>query len=145
MIWKLNGDFLAIRLDPGDDLLECVGEAVNSSGIGSGFIISCVGALKKARFTSILSTSEGFKYAPMREVEGAVELLLASGNIEPKEAGGTKVHIHAMLCIDDHEFTGGHLDDHGNIIGVTAEILVAKFPGIIRETPKGPSAPIKFN
>lgn len=144
MVWKISGDFLGIRLDPGDELLESIGKAVTDSGIGSGFIVSFVGALRKARFTSIVPFEGGFKYAPFREVEGAIEIITGSGNIEPKEDGGVKVHVHAMFCIDDKEFTGGHLDDKGNIIGITAEIMVAMFP-MTREAPKGSFAPIKFD
>ena len=144
MIWKASGDFLGVRLDPGDDLLESVGKAVIDSGFGSGFIVSFVGALKKARFTSIVLSEDGFKYAPMRDVEGAIEIISGSGNIEPKQQGGLKVHVHAMMCINDKEFTGGHLDDTGNIIGITAEIMIVKFPGMVRGAPKGSFAPIFF-
>jgi len=144
MVWKITGDFLALKLDPGDDLLLSIANACEESGFGSAFVISCIGALRKARFTSVITTSEGFKYAPMRELDGAIELLIASGNCQPKESGGWKVHMHGVFCIEDKEFTGGHLDDTGNIIGVTAEMLLAKFPGMVRQSVQGVAPSLKL-
>ncbi len=145
MEWKLQNDLLAIRLDPGDDLLQSIAQAVVGSGFGPGFIVSCIGALKQAQFTSIVSCDGVAQYAPMKSAQGAIEMLVASGNVEPKENGGWKIHLHAMLCIEDQEFTGGHMNDTGNVVGVTAEVLLVKFPGMTRQAPKGPVAPLKFN
>ncbi len=132
MQYRLSGDQLAIRLDPGDDLLPSIGMAVVESGMGSGFVVSCLGALSKARLTSMISTMNGMVYAPVKELSGALELVVATGNIEPMENGGVKVHLHGLLDVEFRELVGGHFADTGNIIGITAEILVAKFPGMSR-------------
>lgn len=145
MYWKLQNSLLAIRLDPGEDLLPSIEQAVIDSDFGSGFIISCIGALGLAQFTSVVTANDTLQYAPIRSTEGSIEMLVASGNVEPKENGGWKVHLHALLCIENKEITGGHMNDKGNIIAVSAEILIVKFPGMARQTPKGPTAPLKFN
>lgn len=144
MEYKVHGDQLAIRLDPGDDLLQSIGNAVTESGFGSGFIVSCIGALSKARITSMLSTMNGMFYAPVRELTGALELIVASGNVEPKDGGGVKVHLHGLIDSEFRELVGGHFDDTGNIIGITAEIMVSRFPGMTRSIP-GSSGPAKLN
>lgn len=143
MEYKLSGDLLAIRLDPGDDLLPSIGKAVTDSGLGSGFIVSCIGALSKARITSIISTVSGMFYAPIRELSGALEFVVGSGNVEPKVDGGVKVHLHGLLDVEFRELVGGHFDDTGNIVGITAEILVSKFPGMTRAS--SGSGPAKLN
>jgi predicted DNA-binding protein with PD1-like motif len=132
MEYRLSGDQLAIRLDPGDDLMPSIGKAVTDSGMGSGFVVSCIGALSKARLTAMVTTINGMVYAPIRELTGALEMVVASGNIEPKVDGGVKVHLHGFLDVEFRELVGGHFDDTGNIIGITAEILVQKFPGMTR-------------
>lgn len=143
MEFRLSGDQLAIRLDPGDDLLPSIGKAVVESGLGSGFVVSCIGALSRARLTSMLSTMNGMFYAPMRELSGALEMVTASGNVEPKADGGVKVHLHGLLDVEFRELVGGHFDDTGNIIGITAEILVQKFPGLSRAS--AGTGPAKLN
>lgn len=144
MEYKVYGDQLAIRLDPGEDLLQSIGKAVAESDFGSGFIVSCIGALSKARITSMVSTMNGMFYAPMRELSGALEMIIASGNVEPKVDGGIKVHLHGLIDAEFKELVGGHFDDTGNIIGITAEILVSKLPGMTRSTP-GSAGPAKLN
>lgn len=132
MEYRLSGDQLAIRLDPGDDLLPSIGKAVTDSGMGSGFVVSCIGALSKARLTSMISTINGMVYAPIKEFSGALELVTATGNIEPMAENGVKVHLHGLLDVEFRELVGGHFQDTGNIIGITAEILVQKFAGMTR-------------
>lgn len=92
----------------------------------------------------MLSTLNGMYYAPMKEMSGALELVMASGNVEPKVDGGVKVHLHGLIDVEFKELVGGHFDDTGNIIGITAEILVTKFPGMTRSAP-GPTGPAKLN
>ena len=102
---------------------------------------SCIGALKQAHITAIISTDDGFVYDKIREISGALEMVVMSGNVQPKVDGGWKVHIHAMLVHENKELVAGHLADDGNIVGVTAEILISKFSGLMRglPTPQGPS------
>ena len=143
MNWKLSPDkcTLAIVCKPGDDLNNALIGACSDSGFGSGFIVSCIGALKKASITAIVSTNDGFAYDKSKALEGALEMVVLSGNVEPKIDGGWKTHIHAVLVHENRETYSGHLDDSGNIVGVTAEVLISKFPGLLRGLPthQGPS------
>ncbi|HOO97759.1 MAG TPA: DNA-binding protein [Caldisericia bacterium] len=143
MDWRLSTDknTLAIVCRPGDDFMRSLVQACDESGFGSGFITSCIGALRKVRITSVVSSEKGIVYAPIKEYSGACELIVASGNVEPKEDGGWKAHVHALLDYENSKLFAGHLDDEGNVVGITAEILISKFPGIKRglPTPLGPS------
>jgi predicted DNA-binding protein with PD1-like motif len=141
--WKLsdNNQKLAIICKPGDNLNDSIVQACVDSEFGSGFIISCIGALEQAHITAIISTGDGFVYDKIREISGALEMVVMSGNVQPKVDGGWKVHIHALLVHENKELVAGHLADNGNIVGVTAEILISKFSGLMRglPTPQGPS------
>jgi len=143
MKWKLSEDksSLAIICEPGDDLNSSIVSACTDSGFGSGFIVSCIGALKKANITAIISTDGGFVYDKSKVIEGALEMVVLSGNVQPKVDGGWKTHMHALLVHENDCVYSGHLDDTNNIVGVTAEILIMKFPGLVRgkPTPQGPS------
>ncbi len=143
MDWKLspNKETLAIICKPGDDLNKSIIQACIDSDFGSGFIVSCIGALNFANVTAIISTVDGFTYDEVKTYSGALEMVVLSGNVQPKIGGGWKTHVHAVLVHENKNVVAGHLADDGNIVGVTAEILISKFPGLLRgnPTPQGPS------
>lgn len=102
-----------LRLHPGQDLrLELV-KFAQENDIQAGFIISCVGSLKRAALRM------AGQFGPVASFfEEKFEILSLVGTISPD-----KPHLHIALSNADAKMVGGHLQG-GSLVDLTAEIII---------------------
>ena len=101
-----------IRLKPGQDLKEELKNIVVSKNIKAGFILTCVGSLKKAKLRLAEEKIEVF--------DGKFEIVSLVGTLSPDG-----VHIHISLADKSGKAIGGHLKEDC-IIHTTAEIVIGE-------------------
>jgi predicted DNA-binding protein with PD1-like motif len=119
-----------VKIEPGQDLLECLVNIVNTIGIKTGVIVSAVGSLEKGRLRNVKQFPASF---PIRRsdrlyssIDGPLEILSLSGNISQNENGKTIIHAHITVShVKDGEVRvlGGHLIE-GNLTYVMVEIMI---------------------
>ena len=102
----------AIRLKPDQDLKKELVSFTSLNNIKAGYILTCVGSLKKAVIrladNTIKTFNENF------EIVSLVGTISQDGS-----------HLHISLADKDGKVIGGHLKD-GCIIYTTAEIIIAE-------------------
>jgi len=104
-----------VRLLPGQDLMQELDKVVKENNIKSGFIMSCLGSLKKAH----LRMPGGKTF---QNFEGQFEILCLNGTLS---VNGSHLHV-AMSVFPDGNVLGGHLMDKGCTILTTAEIVIGQ-------------------
>ena len=134
MSWKVSSGeinkVIAVKIEPGKDLLECLVKIVNKMGVKTGVIVSAVGSLETGMLRNVKRFPERFPigrtdrlYSP---IKGPLEILSLSGNISQSENGKTIIHAHLTVShVKDGEIQvlGGHLIE-GNITYVMVEIFI---------------------
>jgi len=103
----------AVRLLPDQDLMKELEKIVVKYNIKAGFIISCLGSLKKAH----LRMPGGKTF---QNFEGQFEILCLNGTLS---VNGSHLHV-AMSVFPDGNVLGGHLLEEGCTIATTAEIII---------------------
>lgn len=108
---------VALRLEPGQDLVRQIDQFVQSRRILAGCIMTCVGSLTRAclRFANRNETSE---------LSGHFEIVSLTGVMSV--AGG---HYHMTLSDGDGHTVGGHVME-GCIVYTTAEIVIGILPDL---------------
>jgi uncharacterized protein len=102
---------IAFRLMPGSDLKKEIQRKALENGISAGWILTCVGSLKKVNI----------RYANQENaaaLESFFEIVSLTGTVSVNGC-----HLHISISDDHGVTTGGHLLD-GNIIYTTAEIVI---------------------
>ncbi len=95
---------LQLRLDPGEDLLHSLQQAVAEAGISNGVILGGIGSLTSYHFHVVSSTALPPENAFVAG-EGAYDILNVNGFI----FGG---RVHAHLTFSNTEVAmGGHLEE----------------------------------
>ncbi len=109
-----NSKIYALRLKPNQDLKVEIMNFAKANKIEAGYIITCVGSLKKAnlRFANQPNPSS---------LERKFEIVSLTGVFSAKEGG----HFHISISDSTGNTIGGHLAD-GNIIYTTAEIVIGE-------------------
>ncbi|MDE3235588.1 MAG: DNA-binding protein [Bacteroidota bacterium] len=104
-------EVLAIRLKPGEDLLEGINKAVVSHRIQAGWVMSCAGSVTNynIRFANQPEGSTG---------TGHFEIVSLSGTLSVNGS-----HIHMSVSDSTGKTIGGHLLK-GNLVYTTAEIII---------------------
>ena len=105
------------RLKPNQDLKKEIQNIVNSEKIKAGYIITCVGSLKKL---SIRLANEKNNLV----LDEKFEIVSLVGTVS--ENGS---HIHISISDKTGKTIGGHLSD-GNIIYTTAEIVIGEIDNL---------------
>jgi len=108
---------VATLLRPGDDLREAIEKFVAEQKISAGTIISCVAALSHARLR-MAGTARDVQ--DIKEFEGKFEVVSLAGNV-----GQNRTHLHMAISDKDGNVYGGHVKTGGNIIAITAELVIA--------------------
>lgn len=101
----------ALRLNPGQDLREELENFVKNKNINSGFILTCVGSLKKA----------GLRMAKGKITEkfpGPFEIISMEGTL-----CSDGIHVHVCLSDKKGNCIGGHLKE-GCIVFTTVELVI---------------------
>lgn len=110
----VNNHVYALRLHPNQDLKQEIGAFAKANNIQAGYIITCVGSLKKAnlRFANQpgpTTWEENFEIVSLVGTLGA-------------DSG---VHLHISISDGMGKTIGGHLMDD-NLIYTTAEIIIGE-------------------
>lgn len=115
---------IAIRLNPGDDVLEGLNEAVHQEGVRNGVIINGLGSSAAHHYHVVASTTlppaEAFPKA-----EEARDIVSFSGLI----IGG---RIHAHICFTDDDAEAGGLSGGGSTSAVELGCFVERQIGVAR-------------
>lgn len=104
----------ALRLHPGDDLKQALVAFAQANHMEAGYIITCVGSLKKATLR-LANQPTTTTWDDKFEIVSLVGTLSATGG----------AHLHAAISDGTGKTIGGHLAD-GNLIYTTAEIVIGE-------------------
>jgi len=115
---------LFIKLEPNDDILESLTQAITENSIQTGFF-TAIGAIKTANLGYYLLDQKKYKTITL---EGNFEIVSCSGNITLKD-GAPMIHAHLVVADQKGRAFGGHLLAD-NKISITGEIFLieAKMP-----------------
>lgn len=109
----------AVRLFPNQDLMKELEKIVLENNIKAGFIMSCLGSLKKAHLR--MPGGKTFK-----NFEGQYEILCLNGTLS---VNGSHLHV-AMSVFPEGNVLGGHLLEKGCIIATTAEVIIGELENV---------------
>lgn len=105
---------LAVRLDPGENVLESLETLRDEYQIDHGFLMG-IGAVDKVVLGHYNADEQAYNE---EEFTGQFEVTSFLGNIGPD-----KIHAHIQLATDSFESLGGHCS--GATVSGTFEIIVA--------------------
>ncbi|MEG1557276.1 MAG: DNA-binding protein [Oscillospiraceae bacterium] len=125
MLTRKFGDTIALRLLPGEDVVECVKNTASEYKIRLG-VVTGIGAADCAEF-GIYSVDEKKYYSNKIECEAEITSLV--GNITVSENGDPYIHLHVNLGLKDGSVIGGHLNKC--VICATSEIFIRVLDGEI--------------
>lgn len=126
------GKVVALRLQPGTDVLLGLTEACNRAGINNGVILSGIGSLDGVKYCNPveLPTKAGYGYGEVLHLTGPIELTSAAGIICHDDEGNTNLHVHIGLSDRYGNAHGGHLVE-GTKVLLTVDVVIAEIEGMI--------------
>ena len=126
------GRVIALRLQPGTDVLLGVQEACERNGINNGVILSAIGSLNGVQYCNPveLPTKAGYGYGEILHLTGPIELTNASGIICHDDEGNTNLHVHISLSDRHGNAHGGHLVE-GTKVLLTVDVILAEIEGLV--------------
>lgn len=127
-----SGRVLVVRLQPGSDLVEGIKQACRDHKIRNGYIGSCVGGLRQARFLYGVpdkSTKSGTGFSPDVLFVEPTEFIGGEGSICHNEKDEVLIHFHGFVCDKGHIY-GGHFDKPGCLVSTTMEIVIHEVKGV---------------
>lgn len=104
-------------LKPGQDIRTVIEEVVAEQNISAATVMSCVGALSHAR---LRMAGTGKEKQDVHDYEGEFEIVSLIGNMGPG-----RTHLHMSIADKQGSVIGGHIKTGGNIIAITAELVLA--------------------
>ncbi len=124
MEYKRFGNIVAVRMDPGEEVLEQMERAAKAAGVKTASV-SAIGAVND--FTVGLYSVEEKRYFPNR-FTGAFEIVSLIGNITQMN-GEYYAHLHLAAADGEGKTYGGHLNRA--VISVTCEMFLTELDGEI--------------
>lgn len=126
------GKIIALRLQPGTDVLLGLTEACKRAGINNGVILSGIGSLDSPHFCNPveLPTKAGYGYGEVLHLTGPIELTSAAGIICHDDEGNTNLHVHIGLSDRHGNAHGGHLVE-GTKVLLTVDVVIAEIEGMV--------------
>lgn len=112
-----RGNFYAVRLNKGDEIIEAITSFCKKEAITAAFI-SGIGAVNHAEIGCFEASKKEYHKNILNE---DLEILSLAGNLTTKDKK-PYVHIHITLANSEAKTFGGHLNKA--IVSVTCEILV---------------------
>ncbi len=123
-----EGGLILVRLDPGEELLGGLLQAMEQQGVKSTLIVSGIGAVEGVEVGRF---DPGSKSYERTKLEGSQELVSTSGSVGWDPDLGFQPHVHVALGGRDHTLRGGHL--FAARVSVTAELALRVVPeGVVR-------------
>ena len=120
MKYAKDGDFLVVKLEAEDDILQSIERVVKQEGIKAGFVVSGIGGTHDTEIGALRGKSH------VREIiEEQMEILSLSGSVSSDDP---VLHIHITIAGVSHHAMGGHLFSAKAF--PFAEILIRKFDHI---------------
>lgn len=123
---------IAVRLSPGEDLLEGLTEACKQHSLKNGLIMTGIGSLRSARVFNPVPLPDkkiGYGYGEPIALAGPIELLATGGMICQGDDGQTLFHAHVSLSDQNGGAWGGHLIE-GNRVLITADFVLGEVDGM---------------
>ncbi len=108
MDYKKYGETLYIRGDRGDEIIRCVLEVCRKEGIQSA-TFGGIGGCSEARIQTFIPEQGAFE---TRALQGMLELVSLTGNVNMDDAGEYYHHTHAAFAYKDgeqHRLAAGHI------------------------------------
>lgn len=124
MEYKQIGNHFVMRVDPGEEILEKIGELCQREDIRVGSAVG-LGASDRAVVGLFDTVNKVYK---KKELTGPMEITSLVGNISTKD-GETYLHFHVNLCDEEMRIRGGHMN--ACYVSATAEITVTKLEGTV--------------
>ena len=125
MEYERFGDTFAVRLDRGDEVLECLTRLCEREEVLLASVEG-IGASRRAVVGLYDVDEHAFRGT---ELNGPMEITSLLGNVTRRD-GKVYLHLHATLCDPDKHTFGGHLSEC--VIGATAELFVRVLPGEVK-------------
>lgn len=122
----------AIRIEPGEDVMECLLDYCKKNQIGHGVIVSGIGSLDGCSFfdpAEIPGKPGLYGYGDAIELPSPIELIAMNGIICTDGKKQPSLHIHAAFADMHGREYGGHFKE-GNRVLTTVELVIAEFDGI---------------
>jgi uncharacterized protein len=117
-----SGRVFAIRLDGGDDLLDCLMDFIKKEGIKDAFVASAIGTLDRCVLHMVMTTG----YPPVEHYERWEDKPLEISSISGIFADGNP-HLH--MVVSDHEKAySGHLHQGCRILYLAEIVIVELVP-----------------
>ena len=116
---KEDPEYIILKFDDGEDLMESLKGAISQFRISSGHVISGIGMLRNIEIGYFAGKEKGYSVKTLQEPH---ELVSLQGSIST--AGGAVIHLHCSLANLNHEIVGGHLNSA--TVCVLNEILIRK-------------------
>ena len=130
MDYRKYGGAVYIRMDKGDEIIDCILDVCNKERIMSA-TFSGIGGYKEAQVQTFLPDTGTFE---TETVCGMLELISLNGNIISDDGNQLHHHTHAMLSLKEgnqHRIAAGHI--HSITVLYTAEIeLRPVLDGVIK-------------
>ena len=114
---KEEDGFVALKLDCGEDIFQCLNKAIEDFHIKSGYVLMGIGMLRDIE----IGYFDGEKYLT-KLIDEPHELISLQGSISTM--GEVVIHLHCSLAGPDHNIIGGHLSK--GTVNVINEILIKK-------------------
>lgn len=121
---KLIENNIVLRLEIGEDIVDCVKKVCNAHNVRAAYITG-IGALKKVVVGVFNMETKEYK---ANEYNCFTELTALCGNVSFMN-GESYVHLHASLADENGNAFGGHLNE--GIVGATAEIFITVLNGTV--------------
>ncbi|MCH7745602.1 MAG: DNA-binding protein [Chloroflexi bacterium] len=99
------------RFQPGESLINDLEALALSEGIREAVITSCIGSFSQLKLRNLCRFVEGSPEFQRQTIDENLELVSASGYIQPLPDGGIRVHIHVSAARPSGEMVGGHCED----------------------------------
>jgi len=117
-----------VKVEPDEDLLKSLEEAIRLKGIDNAIVATAVGSLKKVVLVNPRTLTKPPETGKI-EVEGPFEIVSLMGAIGTNHAHGGKMgHLH--ICLSRHEgpVVGGSLD-YGSLAFYPIEVTLITYEG----------------
>ena len=122
-----GGRKVAIAMRPGENMMDCLMEVFEKTGLKNAAITTFMGSMSKTAYAYAIPDATkhyGFRYGETIQLEGLIEIVAGQGMICRNEEGEGMCHLHAAFCDGTGKVMVGHIMPQENIVLGTMEILL---------------------
>ena len=122
MQYKKYGDTYAVRIDPGEEIMQSLQKLCLEEGIGLAQV-NAIGAISHGIVGVFDLTEQAYH---REELNGFMEITSLSGNVTRMD-GKSYLHLHGTFADQQHQIHGGHVIEL--TVEATCEMFVRVLPG----------------